>query len=157
MAATHHYSASLAWSGSTALGYRDFDRTHRVVTPPAGQDLVVSADPSFRGDPDQLNPEQLLLVAAASCQLLSFLALAARAGIDVVRYSDDAEAEMPATRDRMRITRIVLRPKIVVAGPFDLAEVQRLVHVAHEECYIANTLACEMVLEPAIKLLTVTV
>ncbi len=151
MAATHTYTASALWSGSTGVGYRAYDRTHRVVTPPARAELAVSSDPSFKGDPDQLNPEQLLLAAASSCQLLSFLALAARAGIDVVRYEDAAEAFMPATRDRMRITRIVLRPRIEIVGAFDPAEVDGLVHRAHEECYVANTLACEIVIEPVVE------
>ncbi|MHA3702663.1 OsmC family protein [Jatrophihabitans sp. YIM 134969] len=151
MAATHVYTASLAWTGSTAVGYRGYSRAHRVVTPPAATDLIVSADPSFKGDPALLNPEQLLLASASSCQLLAFLALAARAGIDVVSYRDDAEARMPATRDRMRITGITLRPRIDVAGEVDLAEVERLTHVAHDECYIANTLACEVVVEPEVR------
>lgn len=150
MAATHVYRAELEWSGSTATGYRGYDRAHRVTTPPAQRDLAVSADPSFKGDPALLNPEQLLLAAASSCQLLSFLALAARAGIDVVRYEDAAEAFMPATRERMRITRIVLRPRIVVAGEFDAARLEQLVHAAHDECYIANTLACDVDIEPTI-------
>ena len=116
MAATHRYTAAASWSGSTAGGYRAYDRAHRVTTPPAATELAVSADPSFKGDPALFNPEQLLLTAAVSCQLLSFLALAARAGVDVVRYDDDAEAFMPATRDRMRITRI--------GGPTALVEWQ---------------------------------
>lgn len=147
MAATHVYRADLAWTGSTAVGYRTYDRTHRVSTPPATPELAVSSDPSFRGDPDVLNPEQLLLAAATSCQLLSFLALAARAGLDVVGYTDTAEALMPATRDRMRITAITLHPQIEIASAADLdvAAVEHLVHRAHEQCYIANTLACEIV------------
>ena len=148
MATTHVYAAQLSWAGSTAAGYRAYDRNHRVVTPPATTALTVSADPSFKGDPEQLNPEQLLLAAAASCQLLSFLAIAAREGIDVVRYDDTAEAAMPATRDRMRITRIVLRPRIAVSGEVDDDRLRALVHRAHDECYIANTLACDIAIEP---------
>jgi organic hydroperoxide reductase OsmC/OhrA len=150
MAAIHTYQASLTWSGSTGRGYRDYDRAHRVVTTPARTELEVSADRSFRGDANLVNPEQLLLAAATSCQLLSFLALAARAGIDVQRYADDAEAEMPVTRGPMRITRIVLRPRIVVAAGADLTQVAELVVAAHHECYVANTLNCTVDLEPVI-------
>jgi len=38
----------------------------------------------------------LVVLAAASCQLLSFLASAALSGIDVRSYEDDAEAERDA-------------------------------------------------------------
>jgi len=61
---------------------------------------------------------QLEVLAAASCQLLSFLAVAARARLDVVAYEDDAEGVMPEGDHPVRLTRIVLRPRIVLAaGP----------------------------------------
>ncbi len=122
-----------------------------MVTPPATAEMVLSADPSFAGDSALHNPEQLLLAAASSCQLLSFLALAANAGIDVVHYEDDAEAVMPVTTERMRITRLILRPHIAVAAGTDLTQVADLVTAAHEGCYIANTLSAEVSVEPAIE------
>lgn len=151
MALTHLYRSQLVWSGSTAAGYRDYGRAHRVRTPPSTAHLDVSADPSFRGDPDLHNPEQLLLAAASSCQLLSFLALAAQAGIDVVGYEDDAEAVMPAAAERMRITQLRLRPRIRLAAGTDLEQVRRLVGAAHDGCYIANTLNAEVLVEPALE------
>jgi organic hydroperoxide reductase OsmC/OhrA len=150
VATTHRYQSHLVWRGSTAAGYRGFSRAHRVVTPPAAAQIEVSADPSFRGDPQLQNPEQLLLAAASTCQLLSFLALAAQAGLDVVGYQDDAEAVMPATGERIRITQVTLRPQILVAAGTDITQVPELVDRAHDGCYIANTLNAEMVLEPAI-------
>ena len=148
---THTYQVSLAWSGSTGAGYRGYSRNHEATAPPAVGDLKLSADATFRGDADRVNPEQLLLAAASSCQLLSFLAMAANAGVDVMHYEDDAEAVMPEVRDRMRITRIVLRPQIVVAAGTDLGRVNQLVAAAHAACYVANTLNADVVLEPAVE------
>lgn len=150
MAGVHHFRTELRWRGSTAGGYRSYSRDHAVAVAPAAAELTVSADRAFRGDPALPNPEQLLLAAAASCQLLSFLAVAARAGIDVVDYADRAEAEMAVTREPMRITRITLRPRIVVAAGTDPARIPALVARAHEECFVANTLATEMVIEPTV-------
>ncbi|MDQ6854594.1 MAG: OsmC family peroxiredoxin, partial [Actinomycetota bacterium] len=89
--AVHRYTVSCAWQGSTGGGYDAYDRSHTATAPPARPTLPLSSDPAFRGDPALLNPEQLLVMAAASCQLLSFLAVAARARVDVVDYRDDAE------------------------------------------------------------------
>ncbi len=150
MARTHRYRSQLLWRGSTGAGYAEYQRAHRVLLPPSVTELRLSADTAFRGDPALANPEQLLLAAASSCQLLSFLALAAQAGIDVVSYDDDAEAIMPAERTRMRITQIVLRPRIIVETGVDLDEVRVLVDQAHEGCYIANSLTAEVVLDPAV-------
>jgi organic hydroperoxide reductase OsmC/OhrA len=147
---THRYQSHLLWEGSTGVGYRDYRREHRVRTPPAAAGLVLSSDPSFRGDPSLTNPEQLLLAAASSCQLLSFLAVAARAGVDVLSYEDDAEAFMPEDVTPVRITRIVLRPHVVVGRPTEPGEVHRLLSRAHDDCYVANTLNAELVIEATV-------
>ncbi|MDA8183369.1 MAG: OsmC family protein [Actinomycetota bacterium] len=145
----HVYRSSLSWSGSTA-DYATYDRRHEV-TVGAGS-LAVSADAAFSGDPDLTNPEQMLVAAASSCQLLSFLALASRSGVEVVGYNDDAEGVMPESEEPRRITAIVLRPKIVVRGG-TVQRVERLVHKAHQQCYIANSLNSDVVLEPRIEVI----
>ena len=53
-----------------------------------------------KGDPAILDPEQLLLMAASSCQMLWFLHLAAKARIDVVAYDDDAAGAHAGGRSR---------------------------------------------------------
>lgn len=135
--ATHEYSTRLAWDGSTGDGYRAYDRAHDIEL--AGGTLPVSADSAFRGDESLTNPEQLLLAAASSCQLLSFLAVAALAKVDVLAYEDDASAVMPDAAEGMRLTEIVLRPRITVRGT-DEATVAGLVEKAHRQCFVANSL-----------------
>jgi organic hydroperoxide reductase OsmC/OhrA len=147
---THRYNVSCAWHGSTGAGYESYDRSHEAHAPPADATLQMSADPAFRGTPDLLNPEQLLVMAAASCQLLSFLAVAARARVDVVDYQDDAEGEMPEDERPMRITRITLRPRITVRGDVNEERIQHLVEVGHRECFIANSLKTDVVVEPEV-------
>jgi organic hydroperoxide reductase OsmC/OhrA len=150
MAAIHRYTAVTRWEGSTGVGYESYGRVHEVAVPPAEAGLTLSSDPAFRGDPTRPNPEQLLLASASSCQLLSFLAVAARARLDVVAYVDEASAVMPEDDEPVRITRIDLRPRITVRGEVAIARIEHLVEVAHRECFIANSLTCEMVIEPTI-------
>jgi organic hydroperoxide reductase OsmC/OhrA len=148
--AVHRYRASCAWSGSTGAGYQAYQRTHEVALAGSDERLLVSADPAFLGDPGRMNPEVLLVAAAASCQLLSFLAVAARSRIDVVAYEDDAEATMPEDDRPVRITEITLRPRITVRAPATESRVRHLVEVAHRECYIANSLTSTISLAPEI-------
>jgi organic hydroperoxide reductase OsmC/OhrA len=144
----HRYQVTAAWRGSTGVGYDAYDRAHEVRAAPSGVELVLSGDAAFGGDSSRVNPEVLLVAAAASCQLLSFLAVAARARVDVVDYQDDAEGEMPEADRPVRITRIVLRPRIAVRGEVDTSRLAHLVEVAHRECYIANSLRTDVVVEP---------
>ncbi|MGH8983755.1 MAG: OsmC family protein [Acidimicrobiia bacterium] len=146
----HHYRAQCSWRGSTAVGYHAYGRDHSGTVPPAATELALSSDPAFRGASERVNPEQLLLLAATSCQLLSFLAAAARARVDVLEYDDHAEAEMDMDDRPARITRITLRPRIVVAAGTKQDRIEHLVEVAHRECFIANSLRSEMTIEPTI-------
>jgi organic hydroperoxide reductase OsmC/OhrA len=146
----HRYTASCEWQGSTGAGYQAYSRAHDADALPAEATLRLSSDPAFGGDPALVNPEQLLVLAAASCQLLSFLAVAARARIDVVDYQDDAEGEMPEDDPPLRITRITLRPRVTIRGDVDESRVRHLVEVAHRECFIANSLKTDVVVEPEV-------
>ncbi|MBJ6760628.1 OsmC family protein [Myxococcaceae bacterium JPH2] len=148
MAHTHRYEVECRWEGSTGVGYESYSRAHVARAIPTAASLDLSSDPAFRGDPARTNPEQLLVVAASSCQLLAFLAVAARARINVLRYEDHAEAVMPEDDKPVRITSIVLRPRIVLAkGPRE-ERVRALVEQAHRECYIANSLRTDIHVEP---------
>jgi organic hydroperoxide reductase OsmC/OhrA len=145
----HVYAARCSWRGSTAEGYEHYDRSH--VGQAGERSLTLTSGDTGRGDPAELNPEQLVVMAASSCQLLWFLHLAAKARVDVVSYDDEAEGVMPADDRPLRLTRIVLRPRIAVRGEVSEERVLRLCELAHRECYIANSLNTEIALEPAIE------
>ena len=150
MALTHRYQVTCSWEGSTGLGYEGYDRPQQAGTVPPTAEGSLSADPAFRGDPARLNPEQLVVLAAASCQLLSFLAIAARARVDVVAYDDTAEGFMPEDELPVRLTRIELRPSITVASAVPEERVRHLVDLAHRDCYIANSLRTDITVSPTI-------
>ncbi|MEU7041541.1 OsmC family protein [Streptomyces varsoviensis] len=137
---SHSYHARLHWEGSTAEGIRGYSREHTAVAAPTPE-TVLSADPAFRGDPARLNPEQLVVMAASSCQLLSFLAVAARAGVDVLAYDDEATSSLDLNAAPARLTTIHLRASVKVAAGTDEKAVQELAARAHRECFIANSLS----------------
>ena len=137
----HHYQAQLTWTGAAAgstRDYRTYAREFRIDfdgKPP----MTGSADPAFKGDPALHNPEDLLLVALASCHMLSYLALAALEGLEVVAYEDAASGTMQQEGRGGRFTEVVLRPKVTLAPGSDLARGEALHEAAHETCFIANS------------------
>lgn len=150
-AAVHRYPAITRWQGSTGVGYDHYDRSHETTCAPIAAPLALSSDPAFRGDPAELDPERLLVAAASSCQLLSFLAVAARARIDVVDYVDEAFGEMPEDGRPMSIERITLRPTVTIRGAASEQRLRKLTDLAHRECFIANSLRSAMTIEPAFR------
>ena len=135
------YSARIEWSGSTGAGWESYDRTHAALV---AEQVVSLTTGEAKGDPRLANPEQLLLAAASSCQMLWFLHLASKARIDVVAYEDDCVAEMPGDR----FERVVLRPRIRVSGGADAERVRRLAEQAHRHCNVAKSLSCPVEIQP---------
>lgn len=103
---------------------------------------------------DNIDPEEALVAAAASCHMLFFLSIAARRGHVVESYVDNAVGLLEKDASgRMAMTNITLRPDIVFAGgawPGE-EEIAAIHHEAHDKCYIANSLKTEITIEPAIE------
>jgi organic hydroperoxide reductase OsmC/OhrA len=143
---THTYEARLTWQ---ADGEGVTASNHRVefADRPA---VEVSAAPQYSGDPTRLNPEELFVAALASCQLLTYLALARGAGVTVRRYEDHAVGTLAIADRKMRMTEVRLRPRITIAAGSDQARARGLVDKAHDGCFIANSVACAVRIEPEI-------
>ncbi len=141
MAHVHQFSAKLTWTGAargSTSSYESYSRDH-VVEVPGKPPLPGSADKVFRGDSTRHNPEDLLVMSLSACHLLTYLAEAARAGVLVVAYSDEASGTMQMHEGRMRFTDVSLRPQVVIAAGSDAALAMRLHEKAHEHCFIANS------------------
>jgi len=144
----YRYEARVRWTGSTGVGWESYDRAHDATAPPAEQNLTLTTGES-KGDPRRLNPEQLLVMAASSCQLLWFLHLAAKARIDVVEYIDEPTAAMPEGEG---LSEITLRPRIVLGSPGASEErVEKLVRAAHDNCNVARSLRTPIAIEPRVE------
>jgi organic hydroperoxide reductase OsmC/OhrA len=139
----------LEWTGASkgatrdpATFSRDLDVSVDAFT------LPMSSAPGYRGDPARANPEQLFVAALSSCQALTYLFLAARAGIPVVAYADDAEGHLGIVNGRVRMSRVTLRPRITLETAADEARARDLVAKAHDGCFIANSVSTPIAIEP---------
>ena len=137
-------SIELHWQrGEPALQAGKYSNAH-TVTFNAGHDVRVDAAPDWGGDAANTNPEQALAAAMSSCHMMTFLALAAKAGWPVAGYEDRAVAHLGKTaKGRMAVTRVDLHPVVRFDEGFavDAAKLEEMQHRAHRYCFIANTLA----------------
>ncbi len=107
-------------------------------------EVQVDAAPDWGGKPENTNPEQALASALSSCQMMTFLALSAKAGWPVASYHDYAEAHLGKNaRGQMSVTRIDLHPVIRFDTGFsvDTETIAQMQARAHRYCFVANTLA----------------
>lgn len=98
-----------------------------------------------------VDPEEAFVSSLASCHMLWFLSIAAARRYRVDRYFDSAIGDMEKNADgRMAITVVTLRPRVFFSGDHvpTREQVERMHHLAHEECYIANSVRTEVRCEP---------
>ena len=148
----HQFQSTLEWTGASAGPTRDiksYSREYELRFPGKAA-IGGSAAPQYLGDPARANPEELFLASLSACQMLTYLALAARAKVHVTAYTDEAEAVLAPENGKWRITQVTLRPKISIAAGSDPATARDLVEQAHEGCFVARSVSCEVVNEPQI-------
>ena len=142
MTEKHDFTPRIEWTGNRGEGtrsYRSYDRTWDIAKP--GIDPVhCSNDPRLGGDPNKLNPEDLLVSALASCHMLWYLHLASEAGVTVLAYEDTPIGQGESQPDGSgRFTGAVLRPKITVAPGTDLETADAIHEDIHKVCFIARS------------------
>jgi organic hydroperoxide reductase OsmC/OhrA len=106
-------------------------------------------------DAAALDPEEAFVAALCSCHMLWFLSIAAARGFRVDRYFDSASGVV--TRDatgRAMISLVTLHPAVAFSGEPEptAAQIEQMHELAHQECFIANsvktTVRCEPVFSP---------
>lgn len=148
----HEYAVTVEWVGNRGTGtsgYRAYGREqliHAAHKPP----LEGSADPTFHGNRERWNHEELLLSALAQCHMLSYLHVAVRDGVIVTAYTDDATGVLQQQGRGGAFESATLRPRVTVAEA-SMVEAARAAHSdARSYCFIANSVNFPVLHEPEI-------
>jgi organic hydroperoxide reductase OsmC/OhrA len=137
---------SLRWDdGGRPFTYETYPREH-AITFKGGDVMTVSASPVYKGDGVHGDPEDLLVAALSSCHMLSFLAIAAKKRLTVKGYTDDAVGFLENDGGKLWVTRVILRPKVDMEA--NAATLAHIHHLAHEACFIANSVRTDVKVEP---------
>jgi organic hydroperoxide reductase OsmC/OhrA len=140
------HRVQLVWNdGGRPFTYEAYPREHEILFK-GSQKITASASPIYRGDGIHGDPEDMLVAALSSCHMLSFLAICAKKKISVQSYEDDAVGFLENEGGKLWVTRVILRPKVVSSA--DAAALEAVHHLAHEACFIANSVKTQVVVEP---------
>jgi organic hydroperoxide reductase OsmC/OhrA len=105
-----------------------------------------SAVPLPYSNPANVDPEEAYVASISSCHMLTYLYLASKGGFQVDDYRDEAVGVM--TKNELGIpwvSSVTLHPRITYGGPSPTpAEEENLHHLAHEQCFIANSVRTEI-------------
>jgi organic hydroperoxide reductase OsmC/OhrA len=146
------HRAGLRWARTSSdFSYDNYNRAHEVRFKDGNIVLPASSAPQFRGDHDRVDPEEAFVAACASCHMLSFLAICARKRLAVDAYEDDAVGYLEkGASGKLWIARVTLKPRVRFATGMivDAAALAQIHHQSHEECFIANSVKAEIIVEP---------
>ncbi len=138
--------AQIAWSrDGRPFTYDEYSRDHEWRFE-GGTTVAASASPRYLGSAALVDPEEAFVAALSSCHMLSFLAIAAKKRLVVESYADRAVGWLESNREgRMAVTRVRLEPTITWGERVpEGAVLDRMHHLAHEECFIANSVTTEV-------------
>src|SRR5262249_54828655 len=148
--------ATIPWRrGGATFTHNPYSPGHRwlfdggVEVPASSSPQVVPVPMSV---PAAVDPEEAFVAALASCHMLWFLSIAAKRGVVIEEYRDEAVGEL--TKDeagKWAMTVVTLRPAVTVGGERrpSRAEIEAMHREAHEQCFIANSVRTDVRCEPA--------
>lgn len=118
--------------------------------------LCVPASPSPHIVPlplsvqENVDPEEAFIAALSSCHMLVFLSIAAKRRYVIDSYIDEAVGELTVGESGKEwVSKVVLRPKIAFVGEKQPTrkQLEKMHHMAHENCFIANSVKTDVVTE----------
>jgi organic hydroperoxide reductase OsmC/OhrA len=148
------HSATIEWHRATPdFKYPTYNRSH-VLRFESGIEVPASASPAnmpaTAPKTPGVDPEEGFVAAISSCHMLWFLHVACTRKFTVDRYSDHATGVLEKDHSgKMSVTHVTLRPAVVFSGAQPAAEQLAALHEeAHEQCFFANSVKTEIVIEP---------
>jgi organic hydroperoxide reductase OsmC/OhrA len=140
------FDATIEWKRPEGAAFLDgrYSRAH-LWRFDGGAAIAASSSPHSVPLPfsvaENVDPEEALVAALSSCHMLFFLSLAAKRGFVVDQYRDAARGTMARNaQGRMAMAKVILNPRVEYTGSGpDRATEEQLHHLAHELCYIANS------------------
>lgn len=130
-----------------------YSRAH-TWTFDGGLEVAASSAPDIVPEPmsdaTAVDPEEAFVAALSSCHMLWFLSIAAKSGLEVNEYRDEACGEMQTNHaGKMLIGLVILRPRVIWAIGSEPTNdlICQLHHQAHQECFLANSVKTEIRIE----------
>jgi organic hydroperoxide reductase OsmC/OhrA len=149
---THEYRATVSWTrGDAVFTDQRYSRGHSwsfdggITVPASSSPLSVRLPYSVA---EAVDPEEAFVAAVSSCHMLTFLYVAAKQGFVVDAYADEALGEMTKNeRGKLWVSKVTLAPAITFSGAKRPTpeQLDALHHDAHEECFIANSVKSDVV------------
>src|SRR5262245_16857257 len=146
-----NHKATISWKRTSPDFLKGKYSREHTWTFDGGLAVPASSSPSVvpapYSNPANVDPEEALVAAVSSCHMLTYVYLASKQGFQVDSYEDEAVGAMTKNEHGVPwVSSIVLNPKIAYSGEKlpEPADEERLHHLAHEQCFISNSVKTQV-------------
>ncbi len=142
MGIEHYYEVTVAYES---------DRKGILTSPVLTNSIEVATPPEFpNGMPNIWSPEHLLVAAANSCLMTTFLSIAENSKLDFVSFSSKAIGKLEMIDGKYMISEITLIPKLTIANDQLKEKAERVLSKSESNCLISNSLKSKIIFTPEI-------
>ena len=145
MSKPSQYSATIVWQrGKEKFTDNKYSRAHQWVFS-SGTSIAASSSPHIVPLPysvdENIDPEEAFVASLSSCHMLFYLSLAAKKKWVIDSYEDRATGTLEKNEEgKLAMTKVVLDPYITYSGATPSKHQEaKIHHLAHEACFIANS------------------
>jgi organic hydroperoxide reductase OsmC/OhrA len=149
------HKATISWKRTSDDFLKGRYSREHTWTFDGGATIPASPSPSVVpapwSNPALIDPEEAFVASLSSCHMLTFLHLASRKGFQVDSYLDEAVGVMAKNEKGVPwVSTVTLHPRIGYGGGRLPAatEEEALHHSAHEQCFIANSVKTNVIVQP---------
>ncbi|MDY0287211.1 MAG: OsmC family protein [Sphaerochaeta sp.] len=142
MSDTHTYTTSVTYT----------EQRKGVLSSEGLAPFEIATPPQFPGGHEGIwSPEHLYVASAEICLMTTFLSIAEKSRLEFVSYSSEAVGTLEKVEKGMLMTKIVIRPKVVITDEGKKERTLLLLEKAEKYCLISNSMKTEVTLEPIVE------
>lgn len=142
---THYYDVTVKW---------DADRKGTMSSSVLDNTIEVATPPQFpKGIPGIWSPEHLLVAAANSCLMTTFLAIADNSKLPFHSFESKADGKLEMVEGRYMISEITLYPVVEISDESLKEKVLKMLQKAEDVCLISNSIKASIVFKPEVNII----
>jgi len=142
----HAYEVGLTWK---------YGKVGQISSPDLKINIEIATPPEFAGGvPGIWSPEHLFTASIVSCFMTTFVAIAENSKLDFESLKVDAVGLLGKEDGKFVMTKVVLKPVLVIQNEADTEKADRILHKAESACLITRSVKSEVSLETTIRVAT---
>lgn len=122
-----------------------------ISSPVLNKSIEVATPPEFpKGVAGIWSPEHLLVAAADSCLMTTFLAVAENSGLAFNRFESKASGKLEKVEGKYLISEIELCPRLEIGSELQREKARKVLEKSEAACLISNSVKSRIVFKPEI-------